>query len=58
MVSHCKEAEEYLKELYGKKEANPYDLVIVDINNSDLTTGISPGEEFYSKEFLGQLKVI
>lgn len=58
LVSHCKMAEEYLKELGEKKEKNPYDMVIVDINNPDLSTGISPSENFYSKDFLSQLKAI
>lgn len=47
----------YMKSVYDKKEPNPYDLIIIDINNPDCSSGISPGPEFYSKEFLENIKV-
>ena len=51
-------AEDQLNGLDNKKDIKPYGMVIIDINNFDLTTGISPDEKFYSSDFLKQLKVI
>ena len=47
-----------MKSVYEKKDPNPYDLVIIDLNNPDLSTGISPGPAFFSKEFLESVKVL
>ncbi len=57
LVSHCVDAEKYMKALYARKEPNPYDLVVVDLNNPDFSTGINPGPAFLSKEFLTDVKV-
>ena len=36
---------------------NKYDMVILDINNSDISAGISPAPIFYEEGYLSQIKV-
>jgi len=57
LISHCMDAFEFMKQIYARKEANPYDLIIIDLNNPDLSTGISPDTRFYSNDFLQEIKV-